>query len=445
MIWQPFSSKVAEIDLKFKFFKKFEEIFKHPARFKVITKGRRVGFTHHCAIYLIENALENQGKGFKALWGDTTHENVVRYVERYFMPYLKQIPQEAIEWRFLKNEKKLMIGDAVIDFRSADKPQNWEGFGYDLIILNEAGIILKNRYLWENAVRPMLLDNPNSRAIIGGVPKGKNLFYELWQKASTGELGDQWAAFSLTTYDNPLIDPKEIENLKKELGDERIIRQEIYGEFIDADETYLFNYEDLIQATKLQHQPDGVEVWGLDVGLTHDEAVLVKRRGRCVYEIKTWRGLGDAMALANIVAEEFYRSPIKPYRIYVDTIGIGWGVADRLIEKGMPAAHANFAEGTKSGFQQYKNKRAEAYFRLQEEISKGGLKIPEDSLLLSELAILRYTHDKKTGKIVIIPKEEIKQELGRSPDRADALALTFYEPLLFVKPEPEIDIPSYSL
>ncbi len=83
----------------------------------------------------------------------------------------------------------MKIINSVCDFRSADKPENIEGFGYELIILNEAGIILKNRRLWEESIRPMILDY-KAKVIIGGTPKGKrvkktnetHLFYELFQR-----------------------------------------------------------------------------------------------------------------------------------------------------------------------------------------------------------------------------------------------------------------------
>ena len=420
-----------EINFRVSWFEKFEEIFlKDPPRFKVIAKGRRVGFTYHCVELCVEECLLSlqDGKPRKILWGDTTHENIVRYVERYFMPLLHQIPPDIIPWRYWKTEKKLVIADSVIDFRSADKPENWEGFGYDLVILNEAGIILKNRYLWENAVRPMLLDSPNSRAIIGGVPKGKNLFWELWEKANSGELGKDWKAYRLTTYDNPRIPPEEIEAMKREIGDERIIRQEIYGEFVGGDELYLLDYEKLIQATQTDHGAEGLEVWGLDVGLIHDEAVLVKRRGRCVYEVKSWKGLRETTKLAEAVKEEYLRSSVKPYKVYVDTIGIGWGVADILREYGIPSVHANFAE--KSLKPNLTNKRAEAYWRLKEELEKGGLRIPNDSKLIEELSNITYEHDGQ-GRIKIVDKEALKKVIGRSPDRADALALTFFEELPF--------------
>ncbi len=143
--------------------------FQDDTRFKLIHKGRRLGFTQGSAQAVIKWMLAAKYK--RILWGDTLLGNIEKYVARYFMPMLKQIPEKF--WNWQKQEKMLSLNGCTCDFRSADMPQKWEGFGYDLIILNEAGIILRDSYLWDNAVRPMLLDNPESRLICGGTPKGR--------------------------------------------------------------------------------------------------------------------------------------------------------------------------------------------------------------------------------------------------------------------------------
>ncbi|WP_223147418.1 hypothetical protein, partial [Campylobacter novaezeelandiae] len=112
----------------------------------------------------------------------TIQANLQKYYVLYFISELKKLPKEFYSWSV--QDKKLIINKAVLHMRSAERSENIEGFGYDHVILNEAGIILKGskgEYLWYNAIRPMILDNPKSRAIIGGVPKGKNLFYELYK------------------------------------------------------------------------------------------------------------------------------------------------------------------------------------------------------------------------------------------------------------------------
>jgi hypothetical protein len=100
---------------------------------------------------------------------------------------LKELPKNL--WKYRGNRNDLKINGNACDFRSADRPENIEGFGYALIIINEAGIVLKNRRLWEESIRPMIMDY-KAKVLIGGTPKGKvvkrtnekHLFYELFER-----------------------------------------------------------------------------------------------------------------------------------------------------------------------------------------------------------------------------------------------------------------------
>ncbi len=82
----------------------------------------------------------------------------------------------------------------------------------------------------------MMLDFGDSELFALGVPKGKMLksgkehpFYTMWKRI--GEPGHRGKIF--TSYDNPMIDPADIDALIKEIGDKEQVRQEIFGEFID--------------------------------------------------------------------------------------------------------------------------------------------------------------------------------------------------------------------
>src|SRR5258708_7743015 len=139
-------------------FPKQQAVFDDPARFVIVPKGRRFGITTGAKNNLIKKAI--QKKYETALWGDVVNSNIEKYIQRLFIPSLKNLP--ISKWKWTKNPHTLFIFDSYIDFRSAERPESWEGFKYDEIFLNEAGIILKNRYLWENAVKPMMWDNPRS-------------------------------------------------------------------------------------------------------------------------------------------------------------------------------------------------------------------------------------------------------------------------------------------
>ena len=74
----------------------------------------------------------------------------------------------------------------------------------------------------------------------------------------------------------------------------------------------------------------------------------------------------------------------------------------------------------------YSNRRAEMYFRLADSIKKGGASLPDVPTLREELANIYYTYD-PSGRLKLKSKEDIKALLGRSPDMADAFALTYAE------------------
>jgi hypothetical protein len=67
------------------------------------------------------------------------------------------------------------------------------------------------------------------------------------------------------------------------------------------------------------------------------------------------------------------------------------------------------------------------YFKILAWLKSGGC-IPNDTDLKSELTVTEYKYT-TAGKIILQPKEQIKELTGRSPDRADSLALTFAVPI----------------
>lgn len=395
--------------------------FENFARFTTIEKGRRFGFTKGMANACIEWLLD----GHKILWVDTINANLKRYFQRYFYPELKQLPNEL--WSYNAQDKQLNVGEVWLDFRSAERPENIEGFGYDVVILNEAGIILKDPYLWDNAISPMLLDNPKSRAFIGGVPKGKNKFYELAQRGIKNE--SDWVNFQFSSYDNPLLNRDEIDRLVLELGgaDSDVARQEIFGEFLDTTSNGIFSFamiESAINKANL-YEPNAKMIWGLDVAREgDDESVLCVRNGYNVQEFKSYR-INSVTELARAIYGEYERAEIKPVAIFIDSVGVGAGAYDALCDLGLRGV-VREAKGSfkATDEKKYANKRAEMFFRLKDKFTL--LSLPNNEKLKKQLQMISFTFDKQE-RYLIVPKEIIKKEFGVSPDYADSLALTFFD------------------
>ncbi len=219
----------------------------HPdKKYIIVKKGRRVGITTGMSKSYIKTGLQQRPlveKGLLStvsplLWVDTIHANIDRYFERMFLPVLSKLPKKL--WHWSAQKKQLTLNGTFIDFRSADRPENIEGFGYRKIFLNEAGIILKNNYLYENAILPMLLDYPDSQLIAAGTPKGKrhkgedHKFWQLWKKvmAKSPQYWGITLPTSVRLHTNPAITQAELDDMRSNMS-RLAAKQELNGEFVE--------------------------------------------------------------------------------------------------------------------------------------------------------------------------------------------------------------------
>lgn len=230
---------------------------KQDARFLLLACGRRWGKTKGAANATMEWMIEGQ----KLLWGDTISSNIDRYVDRYFKPELNK---SEINYNWSSQKKLLELPDfgGYMDFRSADRPENWEGFGYDKIILNEAGIILKNDYLYTNAVLPMLMDSKGSKLFAIGTPKGKvtkenkeHRYYSMYKRAVSKD--PIYELYQFSSYDNPFLSKDDVSALEDEmqLMNPQMVQQEIYAQFVDGAVGELWD-EVIIERQRIKKSPE---------------------------------------------------------------------------------------------------------------------------------------------------------------------------------------------
>lgn len=189
---------------------------------------------------------------------------------------------------------------------------------------------------------------------------------------------------------------------------------------------------------------------GLDVArFGGDKTVYIFRVGGVVKRMEVVEKM-DTMAIVGQVGE--WISEDEPDVLAVDVIGIGSGVYDRLEEleeegkltnkKGeeldIEIEPINVGAGPTDDEmkEKYVNLRAQIFFSLGKQFKQGAISIPDDVGLKKQLSEIRYKF-RSERKRQIEPKEEMKKRLGHSPDKADALALAFFdtsgvEPELFI-------------
>jgi len=344
-----------------------EKIFGFPAKKKVIAKGRRWGLTKGYANRAIEYLFDGVSPG---LWVDTVNSNIDRYVERYFYPVLKYLPSKHWEWR--QQRKELTILGHKLDIRSADRPELIEGFAYKFIMLNEAGIILRNEYLWHNAILPMTLDfNPD--IYVGGTPKGKGLFYELYIKAQETP---GWKEFRFSSFDNPYLDKKELQNLVDEIPTS-IQSQEIHAEFMEDSSTVFRNVENSKGAQAETPQPGKIYYAGLDLARLKDFTVLIilDQAGRQVF-MDRFNIIDWAVQKVRIAeSAKKYKA-----RLLVDSTGVGDPIFEDLRRMGLNIEGYKFSNESKKQLVQ----------ALMMSFELGKIRIFDDPVLMNEINVFEY-------------------------------------------------------
>ena len=167
---------------------------------------------------------------------------------------------------------------------------------------------------------------------------------------------------------------------------------------------------------------------GIDVArFGDDKSVFCFRRGRYCSEFKSFAKF-DNVAVANQATH--YIRQYKPARVFIDAGGVGGGVIDILNDRGFKKiVRAVMFGGKALADDRYHNRRAEMWDELRQWLqSIPPVKIPDDEILCAELTSVNKKYDSR-GRLQLEEKDEIKKRLGRSPDMADALALTFAEPV----------------
>lgn len=167
---------------------------------------------------------------------------------------------------------------------------------------------------------------------------------------------------------------------------------------------------------------------GLDVARFGDDAsVFCFRRGRICLFFESYAKY-DNVAVANratAIIKEY-----RPSRIFVDAGGVGGGVVDILHDRGYKKIVRPVMFGSRAiSADRYYNRRAEMWDELRRWLSaEQNVQLPADEELAAELCAPDKKYDSR-GRLYLEEKEKIKKRLGHSPDKADALALTFAEPV----------------
>jgi hypothetical protein len=398
------------------------EVHRDKKRFNVLALHRRAGKTVLSTMELIDKAAAfDKELGFFA----------------YVAPFLRQA--KAVAWAMIKQRVEplrqagaIEIGEVELSIKfkhngttirlfGADNPDAMRGLRLDGVVIDEVAQIRPE--VWQDVIQPTLADR-KGWAIFIGTPNGINLFSEIYFAA---ELLPEWHAAKYTVYDTDALDPDEVARLKRDMP-ERAFSREFLCDFAAGGEDQLISLGEVEKASRRTIKEEDIKassrVLGVDPARFGDDKTIVTlRQGLKAFEPWVYQGL-DNMEVAGVVARIIEEH--QPDAVFVDA-GAGAGIIDRLRQLGYDVIEVPFS-GRAGRDDLFVNKRAEMWWAMKEWIHSGGV-IPDNIALKQELATPTYKYTQQ-GKRQLESKDQIKERLmGASPDRADALALTFAHPV----------------
>lgn len=394
-------------------------------RFCVLVTHRRMGKTVMAVNHTIKMALQNRRTDpapryyyvapFRGQARDVAWDYVLKYTANF--PG-REVHEQRLEVTFHGRKIQLL---------GADNPDSLRGRYADGVVLDEYAQI--KRAVFGEIVRPMITDH-HGWVLFCGTPKGQDNFYNQYVFAKRESLkpGSDWWAGVYPATQTGVISAEELDVLRRETV-AAVFRQEYLCDFL-ASSTNALVPMDLVEDAKKRYYPEArllgaPKIIGVDPArFGDDRSVIFKRQGLQAYAPVVMSKL-DNVDLAGRVAREV--RDFKPDAVFVDA-GNGAGVIDVLRRMGVDVIEVPFG-GKPLNPGQYANKRAEMWGEMAAWIKSGGALPEREADLGEELACAVYDFD-AAGRMRLEPKDKIKERLGKSPDLADALALTFAAPVL---------------
>ena len=291
-------------------------------------------------------------------------------------------------------------------------------------VSEKAKQVLKTRIrhnLTEYGICPKLLMSCN--------PTKNWAYKEFYLPHREGKLPEHKKFIQSLVLDNPFIDQSYVENLKS-LPDGAIKQRLLYGNWeYDDDPSRLLDYEDIMDI--FTNTPDPSDTWYISCD--------VARFGTDSTMIGLWKGLHckaifkyqrkSTTEVVGVLEALCAKYQVRRSNVVVDEDGVGGGVVDQF--KGCVGFVNNSSPIRKKhekNQKNYANLKTQCYFEFARLVKLGKIRVYTSdenikSMLIEELGQLKEKDIDKDGRISLISKEVIKQNIGRSPDISDMLMM----------------------
>lgn len=258
----------------------------------------------------------------------------------------------------------------------------------------------------------------------------KTEFYNPWKK---GTLPSYMAFIPSLVWDNPWVDQKFIDRLKR-LPESSIRKQRLlYGNFdFDDNPGILYDQNTLEKMFGRELEADKTPYLTIDAARQGKDSTEIGRwEWKHLVEITTIEK-DNLVNQANDIQLIIDKFGIDINNVIVDEVGVWWGLVDILWCKWF-VGNSQPLQPFAAKFLSYKkrnylNLRTQAFYYLQRYMKNISITCSNDEkdLIIEELLTVKEKDVSLDGKMQIIAKKLMKEELGRSPDKADMISMRMW-------------------
>lgn len=270
--------------------------------------------------------------------------------------------------------------------------------------------------------------NLPSKLLITCNPKKNWLYSEFYKPWKSGMLAEDHAFIQAFVQDNPHLTEDYIENLKS-TKDKAKKERLLFGNWeYDDDPAALMTYERITDIFSNDHVDSGEKYITADIArFGRDKTVIMAWSGFRVIKIEYIPKNDLEEAKAAILAMKKQYS-VGMSNVIIDEDGLGAGVVDALKCKGFIGNSRPVAIKNEDNFD---NLKSQCYYKLSDIVNDKNLMVISRDTKIQEWIVEELEQvkqkdvdsDKKKG---VVPKDKVKELLGRSPDFSDALMMRMY-------------------
>lgn len=251
-------------------------------------------------------------------------------------------------------------------------------------------------------------------------------YREFYKPSLGGEIAKGRVFVQALPTDNPHLPAVYIDNLRSLDTNSR--ERLLYGNWeYDDDPSALIDYNKMLDCFTNSFLPGGEKYITVDVARFGADKTVIGLWDGYRVSLTAFKGLNVAQTAAKVKELRILHG-VPNSQTLADEDGVGGGVVDILGCKGFVNNSRPLPNPVTSEDENFANLKSQCYFKLAERINKGQLYIECDDievkrLIIQELEQVKQYNMDKDGKKQVLPKDKVKEIIGRSPDFSDTLMM----------------------